>query len=197
MKTFIQYLNEVATTPHKVGRGNKSGIKKHVYVGKKKYNDTRHETTYHFSHPDGKRHISVKFQGHHDGDGKEPHRTDLSYGVHHERPGKAVSGALASGAMNARMGVSTPKHTGEIHSKVQSIVKHHMKHSKTNEIHWTSEKFPREERNTRSHGRRTRIYQRQVKRNLSDHPDWDYHDDSHESESSDAYTRHALIRKQK
>ena len=202
MLSFKQYITEVATTPHQVGKGNKHGIKKHTYVGAGgDSRDTRHETTYHFPHPDGNQHVSVKFEGHHEGDGQEPSHQELSYGVHDSEPNPRGD-AYQAGKMNFKHGKTSAKHAGKIQSKVHSIVKHHMKRTKANTIRWTSEKFRSEEEKhewkSGKLGTRTKIYQRQVKRSLGDHPDWEYSDNSEDSKSAiDAHTTHLLTRKKK
>ena len=208
MKSFIHYITEVSTTtPHRVGRGNKHGIKKHVYVGhggdpymsSLHYNDHRHETTYHFPHPDGKRHVTVKFEGKHDGSGKEPKTQDLSYGVHDQTPHIRRGHPTPAGRLNIKGGSSTITHTADIQSKVHSITKHHLKNTNADEIRWTSEKFAHEHpTDEKKLAGRTKIYKRQAAKSIKDHPDWEYSDNSeHSMRHRGAMTTHTLTRKVK
>jgi hypothetical protein len=203
MKSFIQYISEVATTPYKVRK--RHGIKKHVWNGPENkwlHGERAHHTTYHFPHPDGERHISVKFEGTHKGDSKEPRRQHVSWGVHDHEPVSEKGKSMHAGRMEIQRENTKPHHAAEIVSKVHSIMKHHMKHTKAEELHWTSQKLDSE--SDRDHhepgklGQRTRIYKRQVKRSLKNHPDWHYSDDSHHSVGHpNAETNHKLIRKKK
>jgi len=211
MQSFRQFITEVGTTPHEVGEGNKHGIKKHTYVGDETTGDkwghgkNAHHTTFHFPHPDGKRHVSMKFEGQHEGDGKEPKYQEVTYGIHDSEPaiqkGKRIhAGRMSTSSYSSKP--TKPHHAAKIHSKVHSIMKHHMKHTKADEIRWTSEKddshMEKDDYGTGNLGRRTKIYKRQVKRSLKDHPDWEYHDNSEEGkEHESGHTTHLLRRKKK
>ena len=126
----MHYITEVATTKHTVGRGNKSGIRRTVERSKGRHiSDVT--TKYSFKHPDGKRHVHVRFEGR-QYDNK-PHREEtLSWAVAHDEAGHGHVKKIVS---------SEPHHTGEILSKVHSITKHHLENSPKHmkEVSWTSE----------------------------------------------------------
>ena len=209
MQSFRQFITEVGTTPHEVGEGNKHGIKKHIYVGDETTGDkwghgkNAHHTTFHFPHPDGKRHVSVRFEGEHEGDKKEPKHQEVTYGIHDSEPATRKGKIIHPGRMSKGSNKTKPHHAAKIHSKVHSIMKHHMKHTKADEIRWTSEKLTteteRDDWEPGKLGQRTKIYKRQVKRSLKDHPDWKYSDNSEEAKEHDdvAHTTHVLRRKKK
>ena len=190
MKSFIQFILEVATTQHTVGRGNKSGIRRTVEKSKGRHiSDVT--TKYSFKHPDGKRHVHVRFEGR-QYDNK-PHREEnLSWTIAHDEAGHGHVKKIVS---------SEPHHTGEILSKVHSITKHHLKNapSHVKEVSWTSEKEHTEYGTPTSKpgiGAKTKIYQRQAKRNP--HEDWHYSDNSHHvaNDLHRAQVHHRLTRKE-
>ena len=172
MKSFVQYITEVATTQHTVGRGNKSGIRRTVEKSKGRHiSDVT--TKYSFKHPDGERHVHVRFEGR-QYDNKPHNEETLSWTIAHDKAGKG-HGHIK------KIFSSEPHHSGEILSKVHSITKHHLKNAPSHVKHvsWTSEKEHSEYGTPSSKpgiGAKTKIYQRQAKRNP--HKDWHYSDNS-------------------
>jgi len=165
MKSFIQYISEVVSTTKNV-----SAIRKTREVNR--FSDgslTSHRTRYDFKHPDGKRHVTVDYQGDTDGHHpkeddatrmkKNPKSEEMSWTVHNSKRALKNKTRRAASTEHTK-NPSSVKHTAEIMSTVASLHHRHLSSTKAERV-WA-----------KSRGMRTKINTRMSERGELEHKDW-------------------------
>ena len=202
MKSFIQYITEVVTAKHTVGRGNRSGIGKVTRVTSSHSNDYR-DTVYHHPHEDGERHMSVTFSSH-GPKGKHHDSEEMITGVHDSKKhfkdwSKGGDRGAVAPAVLSRRGTTKPHHQMKHESKKHSILHHHLNTTKANTV--TSTTHREYDDDTAMYtgelkpgmGRKGNITKRKSER--TPHPNWTYSNDSEHALATNSETvRHTWTR---